>query len=35
MAAEPAFWCHVCWRTVPASQAATHQHDADAPGRQS
>jgi hypothetical protein len=31
-AAEPAWWCHVCMRTVPASQVPTHQHDAGADG---
>jgi hypothetical protein len=33
MAKEPAYWCHVCWRTVPASEAATHVHDKNAPGK--
>lgn len=32
MAAEPAAWCHVCMRTVPASEAAAHQHDPGANG---
>jgi hypothetical protein len=31
--AEAAYWCHVCCCTVPASQASTHQHDANAPGK--
>jgi hypothetical protein len=31
-AAEPAWWCHVCMRTVPASQVQTHQHDPGANG---
>jgi Zn finger protein HypA/HybF involved in hydrogenase expression len=22
-----AYWCHVCYRTVPASEASTHVHD--------
>lgn len=26
MAAEPAWWCHVCMRTVPVSQVPAHQH---------
>jgi len=33
MAAEPSYWCHVCYTTVPASQAASHVHAEDAPGR--
>lgn len=32
MAAEPAFWCHVCMRVVPAGQAAAHEHDPGADG---
>lgn len=30
--AESAFWCHVCMKTVPPSQAATHEHDPGADG---
>jgi hypothetical protein len=30
--APAAFWCHVCMRTVPASDANTHQHDKGANG---
>jgi len=26
-AAEPAWWCHVCMRTVPVSEVPAHQHD--------
>ncbi len=33
MAKESSYWCHVCYRTVPASEASTHQHDKDAPGK--
>jgi hypothetical protein len=30
--AESAYWCHVCMRTIPASEVPTHQHDAGADG---
>jgi len=32
LAAPPAWWCHVCMRTVPASEVPTHQHDPGADG---
>lgn len=32
MAAPPAYWCHVCMRTVQASEAKTHEHDPGADG---
>ena len=25
------YWCHVCYTTVPASEAKTHVHKKDAP----
>ena len=27
MAKESSYWCHICYRTVPASEATTHVHD--------
>lgn len=32
-AAEAAYWCHVCMRTIPSGEVPTHQHDPGAGGK--